>query len=58
MGSIEQIRSIFNLLGLVQSLSDVWSILLPRQPQIELNQDAMVSIVIMHVVVLRIMTFK
>lgn len=58
MGSIEQIRSIFNLLGLVQSLSDVWSILLPRQPQIELNQDAMVSIVMMHVVVLRIMTFK
>ena len=58
MGSIEQIRSIFNLLGIVQSLSDVWSILLPRQPQIELNQDAMVSIVMMHVVVLRIMTFK
>ena len=58
MGSIEQIRSIFNLLGLVQSLSDVWSILLPRQPQIQLNQDAMVSIVMMHVVVLRIMTFK
>lgn len=58
MGSIEQIRNIFNLLGLVQSLSDVWSILLPRQPQIELNQDAMVSIVMMHVVVLRIMTFK